>query len=209
MDSLRLRAAVPVDAERVALLHADSWRRHYRGAYADSYLDGDVVGERRAVWSARLTDPAPTGSLTLVAEDDGPGLVGFVHAVFDADSRWGSLVDNLHVAHGRQRGGVGAALLTRAAEAVAERATGNAMYLWVLEQNTAAQRFYRALGGARVEADAVPAPGGVPDRLNGSPERLRIAWEDVRRLPADRAGAASALAEPAQPPGAQGVPRHR
>ena len=195
MSSLCLRAAVPDDADRVALLHADSWRRYYRGAYADSYLDGDVVGERRAVWSSRLADPAPTGSLTIVAEDGGPGLVGFVHTVFDADGRWGSLLDNLHVAHDRQRSGVGAALLIRAAGAVAERATGNSMYLWVLEQNTAAQRFYRALGGARVEAAAVPAPGGVPDRLNGTPGCLRIAWGDVRRLPAGPTGA-SALAQP-------------
>jgi hypothetical protein len=28
-------------------LHADSWRRHYRGAYADAFLDGDVLADRR------------------------------------------------------------------------------------------------------------------------------------------------------------------
>jgi GNAT superfamily N-acetyltransferase len=36
---LRFRAAGPGDAQAVAGLHADSWRRHYRGAYADSFLD--------------------------------------------------------------------------------------------------------------------------------------------------------------------------
>ncbi len=49
MSSFRLRHAGPEDAEQVAALHADSWRRHYRGAYADSYLDGDVVAERMQV----------------------------------------------------------------------------------------------------------------------------------------------------------------
>lgn len=56
--SQRLRMAGPDDAERVALLHADSWRRHYRGAYSDSFLDGDVVADRLSVWSVRLAGPA-------------------------------------------------------------------------------------------------------------------------------------------------------
>lgn len=179
MTSPRFRAADPDDAEKVALLHADSWRRHYRAAYADSFLDGDVVADRRSVWSTRLA--APAGSVTVVAEDDA-GLVGFVHVVFDDDDRWGSRVDNLHVTHGRQRTGIGSALLARAAGAIVERATGKSMYLWVLEQNTAAQRFYRASGGTCVEKAMVPPPGGVPARLNGSPSRLRFTWPDAASL---------------------------
>jgi len=176
MPSLRLRTAGPEDAEQVARLHADSWRRHYRGAYADSFLDGDVVADRRSVWSSRFA--APAGGSTVLAEDD-TGLAGFAHAVFDHDERWGSLIDNLHVAGDRRRTGVGTALLTRAATAVAERATSPSVYLWVLEQNTAAQRFYLACGGTRGEKAAVPPPGGVPARLNGSPRRLRFSWPDA------------------------------
>src|SRR5262245_23185270 len=100
--AVRLRPAGPHDADHVAPLHADSWRRHYRGAYADAFLDGDVVADRRTVWSARLANPA--GSETVLAEADG-GLLGFVHVVFDDDPRWGSLVDNLHVVHDRRHGG--------------------------------------------------------------------------------------------------------
>lgn len=177
--SLRLRAAGPDDAEEVALLHAGSWRRHYRGAYADSFLKGDVVADRRSVWSARLA--APANSMTVVAEDD-IGLVGFVHVVFDDDERWGSLIDNLHVREDRQRTGIGTALMTCAVEAVVETATGRSMYLWVLEQNTAAQRFYRAFGGTCVERATVSPPGGIPARLNGSPTKLRVTWPDVAAL---------------------------
>lgn len=177
MTSLRFRVAGSDDAETVAQLHADSWRRHYRGAYADSFLDGDVVADRRSVWSARLADPA--GSMTVLAED-GARPVGFVHVVFDHDDRWGSLVDNLHVTHDRKRSGVGTALMVRAAEAVAELAAGRSMYLWVLEQNTTAQQFYRARGGTCVEKSTVPPPGGIPARLNGSPTCLRFAWPDGR-----------------------------
>jgi ribosomal protein S18 acetylase RimI-like enzyme len=176
MTPLSLRAAGPDDAEAVALLHADSWRRHYRGAYADSFLDGDVVGDRLAVWSSRLA--APDNSATVLAED-GAGLVGFVHVAFDADDRWGSLIDNLHVVRDRQRSGIGRALMTRAFEAVAERGAGKRVYLWVLEQNTAAQGFYQAMGGRCVEKAAVEPPGGMPARLNGTPYKLRFAWPDA------------------------------
>jgi leucine dehydrogenase len=177
--SVRFRPAVPEDAENMALLHADSWRRHYRGAYSDAFLDGDVVADRRSVWSSRLS--APNGSATVVAEDD-TGLAGFVHVVFDEDGRWGSLVDNLHVTQHRRRTGLGTALLLHAAAAVAERARGNAMYLWVLEQNTAAQEFYRALGGTCVDKVPVSPPGGVASRLAGTPAKLHFTWPDATLL---------------------------
>ncbi|TML31404.1 MAG: GNAT family N-acetyltransferase [Actinobacteria bacterium] len=186
--AVELRTAGPADADRVAGLHVASWRRHYRGAYADSFLDSDVVDDRRALWSGRLADP--TGRLTVVAED-GAELVGFVHVVFDDDDRWGSLIDNLHVRYGRQRTGIGTTLLARAGAAVADRATAPAMYLWVLEQNVAAQRFYRALGGTFVESASVTAPGGVPGRLNGSPKKLRFAWPEAAEL----AGAVRTLSQ--------------
>ncbi len=105
-----------------------------------------------------------------------------MHVVLDHDERWGSLVHNLHVHHSRQRSGIGRTLMGRAGEGVAERATGADMYLRVLEQNVAAQGFYRALGGTPVERGTVPAPGGVSGRLNGSPACLRFAWPDAARL---------------------------
>ena len=176
MTSLRFRAADPEDAKDVALLHADSWRRHYRGAYADAYLDGDVVTDRAAEWSARLADQ--TGGATVLAEDPA-GLAGFVHVMFDKDAHWGSLVDNLHVSHDRQHGGIGTALMRHAAEAVASHAVHKSMYLWVLEQNAAAQGFYRAIGGTGVDRTSVPPPGGVPGRLTGEPRMLRMVWPDL------------------------------
>lgn len=176
---VRLREAGRDDAGTVARLHADSWRRFYRGAYADSFLDGDVLDDRLGVWSARLR--ASGNKLTLLAEDDA-GPVGFVHIEFDDDALWGSLVDNLHVTPGRRRGGVGSTLLTQAAAEVRQRAIGSGLYLWVLEQNTAAQAFYSAHGGECVGRRRISPPGGDPSRLNGSPHALRIAWSEAIRL---------------------------
>jgi ribosomal protein S18 acetylase RimI-like enzyme len=177
--SPRLRVAGPADAENIALLHTDNWRRHYRGALSDAFLDDDLFADRLSVWSRRLA--APSHAMTVIAEDDA-GLAGFVHVVFDDDERWGSLIDNLHVAHDRKGTGLGKALLIRGAEAAAEQATNPGFYLWVLEQNVAAQGFYQAVGGAFVEKTTALPPGGASSRYNGNPGTIRVAWPDASVL---------------------------
>jgi len=56
------------------------------------------------------------------------------------------------------------------------------MYLWVLEQNRAAQAFYEACGATCVGRSPVEPPGGIGGRLNGSPVGLRYAWAEPGRL---------------------------
>lgn len=175
-DSLNIRLAGPEDADAVAALHADSWRRHYRGAYSDAFLDGEVAQDRLAVWTERL-GAADASTCTILAEDGGI-LAGFAHTIFDQDPVWGALLDNLHVAHGLKRHGIGSILMARTAAALGEQRPASGLFLWVLEQNTAAQAFYEANGGRRGDRVAVSAPGGRPDRLNGSPFALRYAWPD-------------------------------
>jgi GNAT superfamily N-acetyltransferase len=173
------RPAKPDDAGAVASLHADSWRRHYRGAYSDVFLDGDVWEDRLHVWTERFAaDIASTA--TILAEDDGV-LVGFVHVVFDEDPEWGSLVDNLHVVYGRKRAGIGTRLMAKAARSVIERGPGG-LYLWALGQNLDAQAFYAALSGRRAEPALAGPPGGDPSRLIGQPAKLRYVWGDVSVL---------------------------
>ena len=65
------RRAGPSDALDVAHLHADSWRAHYRGAYSDSFLDGDVVDDRVAFWTERLASE-DEHRFTLVARSPEP-----------------------------------------------------------------------------------------------------------------------------------------
>lgn len=178
--AVAVRRATGADAEAVADLHADSWRRHYRRAYPDSFLDGPVFDDRRAAWSGRLSDHSAS-SVTFVAErpleDGAAALVGFVHVVLDADARYGALVDNLHVRAAHKGGGIGTVLLAHAASAVLEERPGSGLFLWVLEGNLDAQAFYRArgavVGGTRV---AVP-PGGGAELV-----ALRCSWPDPRSL---------------------------
>ena len=167
---ISLRPADERDVDAIADLHADSWRRNYRGAFSDAYLDGDVVADRRAVWSRRLTAPDPADA-TVVAEQGGR-LVGFVHTVLDDDPEWGALLDNLHVSLDAQRTGLGTRLMAASAAVVLARAGNRSLYLWVLEGNVAAQAFYAARGGRCVDREESEPPGG------GSVVGLRYVWPD-------------------------------
>lgn len=151
----------------IGLLHADSWRRNYRGAYSDDYLDHEVFADRLAVWTERLTDP-PDDTGTVVAHVEAE-IVGFAHVVFDHDPEWGALLDNLHVTHDLKGLGVGTKLMAEVARAVLDRSHPTSLYLWVLEQNLAGQSFYNARGGQNVErVSRDPDPG----------HRLRYWWSD-------------------------------
>lgn len=176
--AVRFRPATPADVEAIAALHADSWRRSYRGTYADSYLDGPVFEDRRQVWSERLTRPRPEYD-TVVAEEGGR-LVGFVHTVLDDDPAHGALLDNLHVAQAAQGRGIGTRLMARSAEAVLARGRSRSLYLLVLDANTEAQSFYAARGGRCVGPEESEAPGG--GRIVG----LRYLWPDAAVLVAGR-----------------------
>jgi ribosomal protein S18 acetylase RimI-like enzyme len=175
----QFRFAGPGDAEAVANLHADSWRRHYRGAYSDAFLDGDVFADRLAVWTERLAAPDPR-RCTILAEET--SLVGFANTLLDDDPRWGALLDNLHVADGHKRRGIASRLLALTAEAATERTESTGLYLWVLEQNVEAQAFYEGRGGRCVGRGPVSPPGGIASRVTGSPAKLRYAWADLTAL---------------------------
>jgi catechol 2,3-dioxygenase-like lactoylglutathione lyase family enzyme len=177
--AVAVRQAVAGDGEAIARLHAASWRRHYRGAYSAHYLDSDLETERLRVWGERLQ--TSSASVTLVAEDYAD-CIGFVHVRFDADDKWGALIDNLHVSFLNQRRGVGSRLLEAAAQAVLQQRQDCGLYLWVQEQNMAAQAFYLRSGGRIVERAPVPPPVGDRRNLDGTPFMLRVMWVNAHAL---------------------------
>lgn len=168
------RPAGPDDAEAVARLHARSWREHYRGSFTDAFLDGDLVAERRGVWRERLEAP-PADQHVLLAVD-GDALAGFVCVVGDHDPEWGSFVDNLHVAAEAKRRGVGASLMRRAGSWLAHRHPDLGVYLWVLEVNGPARRFYERLGGRDAGVEITETHGGARVRS------CRYVWPSAERL---------------------------
>jgi ribosomal protein S18 acetylase RimI-like enzyme len=171
---VELRPATTDDVAAVAALHAESWQRTYRGIYSDAYLDTGVHAERLAVWTERFAHPRPD-QRTVVAIHDG-ALVGFVHTYLDDDARFGALLDNLHVAAGRQRRGLGRRLVGAAADAVVAERPGRGLFLWVLEPNSRARAFYAAIGGTEMDRAEDTAPDGTV--VVG----LRVAWPEPRGL---------------------------
>lgn len=153
------RRATNADADRIALLHAESWRRAYRGMYSDAYLDGDLIGDRLAVWSERVADGNTRRMLLLAEVDD--AAVGFVCLYGAEDATWGSLIDNLHVALARQRRGLGRALMRQAGEWLRDHYPSMAVHLWALEGNTNARRFYESVDGRNEGVEPHETPDGA------------------------------------------------
>jgi hypothetical protein len=89
LHHVRYRSARGSDAPANAALHADSWRRHYRGAYSNAFLDGEVTADRSAVWTSQLHHHQPE-QCTIVAEAG--DIVGFAHTILDDDPTWGRLL---------------------------------------------------------------------------------------------------------------------
>ena len=82
---LRFRAAGPGDANAIAGLHADSWQRHYRGAFSDAFLDNDVAGYLLPLWTERLARP-DSRARTILAEIGG-AVVGVAHTLLGEHPR--------------------------------------------------------------------------------------------------------------------------
>ncbi len=171
---MEYRQGVLADAELIALLHADSWRRTYRGMMRDAFLDDEVVEDRRSVWNERLAAPAKNQFVVVAEEQE--EICGFACLFGDDDPVWGSLLDNIHVRLKGKSRGVGRCLMREAATWSQEHCPGRGMYLWVMEANLDAQRFYDRLGGSNRETREAENPDF--DKANV----LRYAWSDLSPL---------------------------
>jgi ribosomal protein S18 acetylase RimI-like enzyme len=171
---IEYRLAGSSDAEGIASLHARSWRENYRGSFHDAFLDGDLLGERLRVWRERLARPPGNQFVQLAVEGTNP--LGFVCAYGAHDPRWGSFIDNLHVAHASKRNGIGSSLMRRAGAWLASRYPDLGVYLWVLEVNSSARRFYERLGGRNAGVSVMETHGGAVVRS------CRYSWPRAERL---------------------------
>jgi len=161
------------DSPSVAALHAENWRRTYRGNYRDEYLDGDVFSDRQRVWDSRLGQPAANQYVCVAVQ--AARLVGFVCTFGSHDRDWGSLIDNLHVRTDAQRLGIGSTLMRQAGIWLHSQFPNQRAHLFVWEHNPA-RVLYERLGGVNTETVERGNPGG------GTGRYFRIVWQRPDQL---------------------------
>ncbi|SEM59570.1 GNAT family N-acetyltransferase [Nonomuraea pusilla] len=174
---MHIRSGTEDDAENIAQLHTRSWLTAYAEIMPAGYLNGSLLGERRAMWSARLATVArqPDHTRCLLVAVDGDALLGFAYLAVEADGR--VLLDNLHVEPERKQSGIGRELVHRAFGWASEQHPDRTVYLEVLRDNAAAIAFYRRLGGrpTREFVERFPAGFELPVvEYAWSPDDVRI-----------------------------------
>ena len=135
-----IRAARAADAEALAPLHVQVWDEAYTGLMPQQVIDdrkAKPMGERIERWRGRIAWPE---GATWVAEDDGE-LVGFASTGPGRDDSGLLEVMALYVRSSHYDTGLGHRLL---GTAIGDRPA----YLWVLDGNTRAIRFYERHGFA-------------------------------------------------------------
>lgn len=168
------REATLDDASSIAQLHSLSWQQNYKGIWSDAFLNGPVHENRRQVWQNRLKQ-APSNQYVVVAKLDG-AICGFACAYENDDPVWGTLLDNLHVRKELKGQGIGSVLMKQAAGWAYQNDPEAGFYLWVLAQNTNAQKFYEKMGGVNHELASLANPDG------SFSDCYRYVWPDVTTL---------------------------
>lgn len=138
---IRVREALPADAEALGAVHYRAWMETYTGLIDPVYLQSMSAEKSAAMFRKQSCREI------LAAEADGR-VVGFcgygVARDADAPAGFGE-IRGIYVLRAYQRCGIGKSLLASAAEAL--RAQGfRKAYLWVLRENDRAIRFYERNG---------------------------------------------------------------
>lgn len=135
---MEIRAFLPGDDRlSVSRVYEESWKYAYRGILPQAYLDSLPAGR----WGETV-DRRPT--LLLLDGEEIAGVSSCCASRFPAWPDWGEVV-SLYLLPSRMGRGFGAALL-RAAEEHLESMGFRQRFLWVLEENVRARRFYERNG---------------------------------------------------------------
>ncbi|GGH41607.1 GNAT family N-acetyltransferase [Microbacterium album] len=139
MTDIRIRRAVPDDADRLSEVHVRTWRIAYRGLIPQAVLDSLDIVARSTRWRTTLENPKARGRTWVAIEGD--ELIGFSSSGPGRGEEPPSPLElwALYVLPDRHGSGAGKLL--------ADAAIGEVpAFLWVLEGNGRAIRFYEKIG---------------------------------------------------------------
>ena len=177
---VRIRDAMPADAQAIASIHIDVWRTTYRGHFPDVALDALDLERWTKRREQRLREMPPK-EICLVAEREGV-VIGFATAgprEFDAASH-DAEVYAIYVRDEHQRAGIGRALLGEAARRL-DTLGLRGLLIWVLRENAKGRSFYERMGG-RAERERPFEIAGARITETG------YVWDDTSALRSRSAG---------------------
>jgi len=170
-DIMKIRVAIPSDAEGIGRVHVDSWRTTYRDLLPADFLAGLSYESRAQTWADTISQHSDRNFI-FVLENDGNEIVGFVACGPEREGQHGhdGEIYAIYLLQEVQGQGWGKALFRKATEELKGRGYG-AMLLWVLEGNPS-RGFYEAMGGKTL-AEKEIGIGGV--------KRVEVAygWEEI------------------------------
>jgi GNAT superfamily N-acetyltransferase len=142
---MQIRVATGADAAEIARVHVASWQVAYRGLMPDSILDNLDVKQRTVRWREIL---AESRGITFIADADS-SIIGFSNLIPSrdpgADSKTVGEIAAIYVHPDHLRTGIGRSLLQHTVSETTRRSL-SAITLWVLQTNSSAIGFYRAMG---------------------------------------------------------------
>ena len=163
---MNIRQFRDADRSDLAALQIASWRAAYVGLVDDEHLGPRLDREVTKRWREISLG---LGEFVLIAEDQ-EGFSGFVTLL----AQEMPFIDNFHVRPGLYRSGIGRALM-RATAVELLRLGETKVALTVLEANTRALAFYRALGGTE-------ASHFEHEFLGRRQPVIRMEWYDLEAL---------------------------
>lgn len=160
------RPATLDDAPGIAAAHMRGWQVAYQGIVPDDFLDAIVLSERTERWQTNLEEtelPDGTPSPSNYVAEVGGEVVGFACVgVFrkQADNARAGELWAMYVHPDHWGTGAGYALMQATMDQFTRDAIETA-YLWVLEDNAQARRFYERQGWSADDETVTEAIGGV------------------------------------------------
>lgn len=149
--SVIIRPAVADDASAIAQVHVTAWQIAYRSLVPQEYLDSLDIMERTQLWHSILVGDITVEGIPrpadFVAESNG-ALVGFANVGRFRDEPGNTQAGELwtmYLSPDHWGTGVADALMAATLEQL-EQLGFSVSYLWVLEGNERARRFYERHG---------------------------------------------------------------
>jgi GNAT superfamily N-acetyltransferase len=181
--TVELRKARRGDELRVAVLHVRSWQEAYGGLMPAEFLATLDPRDRAGRYTFEDED-GPTTLLAIASDEAAPGaddapldedeaLLGFVSfgRSRDEDLPASGEVGALYVDPDRHRGGVGRLLMAEARRRLAADGYADA-FLWVLDGNDRARKFYEREGWVADGARREENPYDIVSRVSRFRRRL-------------------------------------